>query len=70
MILRAQAARRDGPRRSAVGRGDYQALQGGDEALRFEDFYDTAISVHEYHKMERQKVLTREELALHLFELI
>lgn len=40
-----------------------------DEALRFEDLYDTAISLQDFTKMQQQKVRTREELAPHLYEM-
>src|SRR3954471_7685080 len=41
----------------------------GDEALRFEDLYDTAISQHEFDLMRKQKVRSREDLAPEHFEL-
>src|SRR5437763_1610305 len=41
----------------------------GDEALRFEDLYDTAITQHEFGLMRTQKVRSREELAPEYFEL-
>jgi hypothetical protein len=51
------------------GQAVIKPYEENDEALRFEDLYDTAISLLDFHRMQQQKVRTREELAPHLYEM-
>jgi hypothetical protein len=51
------------------GEAIVKPYQEGDETLRFADLYDSAISLHDFHRMQHQKVRSRDDLAPRLYEL-
>ena len=52
-----------------VGQAVLKFHEETDADLRFEDLFDTAITLHDFEKMQQQNVRTREELAPHLYEM-
>jgi hypothetical protein len=51
------------------GQSVIKPYEENDEASRFEDLYDTAISLHDFTRMQQQKVRSPEDLAPHLYEM-